>query len=115
MSNTHTWMGDAIQFAVEYKSPFWRMKGYFGPVFSHLGITTEIYDHCDLEVKHFVLKGFHTTIHCRWADKAANIVITNKRQNGYPNNQVLLIVLRIAESIELIYHKYSLKVSNDFY
>lgn len=60
MGNTHTWMGDAIKFAVEYDSPFWRQQGYSGTVFSHAGIATEMYDHSNFEETRFALKGFLT-------------------------------------------------------
>ncbi len=43
--NTHTWMGDAVKFAIEYKRPFWRERGYSGTVLSQTGIAQEIYDH----------------------------------------------------------------------
>ncbi|GAB3196963.1 monoamine oxidase [Pontibacter aydingkolensis] len=61
MASTHTWMGDAIKFAVEYEAPFWRKEGYSGTVFSHSGIATEMYDHCDSEGTHYALMGFLTT------------------------------------------------------
>lgn len=58
MENTHTWMGEALKFALEYRSPFWREKGYSGTVMSQSGIASEVYDHCNYEVTHFALKGF---------------------------------------------------------
>ena len=57
-NNTHTWMGESIKFAVEYKKPFWRNRGYSGAIFSHAGIASEIHDHCNFENSGFVLKGF---------------------------------------------------------
>ena len=58
MENTHTWMGDAIKFALEYSSPFWREKGFSGTVLSQSGIASEVYDHCNYEENLFALKGF---------------------------------------------------------
>lgn len=58
LEKTHTWMGEAIKFAVEYNTPFWREKGYAGTVFSHSGIATEMYDHSNFEETRFALKGF---------------------------------------------------------
>lgn len=58
MANTHTWMGDALKFALEYQSPFWRQKGYSGTVLSQSGIASEVYDHCNYEETRFALKGF---------------------------------------------------------
>jgi monoamine oxidase len=58
MENTHTWMGDAIKFALEYRNPFWREKGYAGTMLSPAGIASEVYDHCNYEETHFALKGF---------------------------------------------------------
>ncbi len=58
MANTHTWMGEAVKFAVVYQEPFWRKQGYAGVVFSHVGIAQEIHDHCSFEETHYALKGF---------------------------------------------------------
>lgn len=58
MQNTHTWMGEAIKFAVAYEKPFWRQQGYAGVVFSHVGIAQEIHDHCNVEETQYALKGF---------------------------------------------------------
>lgn len=58
MKNTHTWMGEAVKFAVAYHEPFWRRQGYAGVVFSHVGIAQEIHDHCNFEETHYALKGF---------------------------------------------------------
>lgn len=58
MGNTHTWMGEAVKFAVAYQEPFWRRQGYAGVVFSHVGIAQEIHDHCNFEETHYALKGF---------------------------------------------------------
>ncbi len=58
MQSTHTWMSEAIKFAVEYERPFWREKGSSGTIFSHAGIAQEIYDHTNYAESHFALKGF---------------------------------------------------------
>jgi monoamine oxidase len=58
MRSTHTWMGEAIKFAVAYEKPFWRQQGYAGVVFSHEGIAREVHDHCSVEETHYALKGF---------------------------------------------------------
>jgi len=55
---TQTWMADSVKFAVEYEKAFWREQGFAGTVFSQSSISPELYDHCDVEVKTFALKGF---------------------------------------------------------
>ncbi|WP_452229099.1 flavin monoamine oxidase family protein [Lacinutrix sp. MEBiC02404] len=57
-NNTHTWMKDAIKFALVYKTSFWKEKGLSGVGFSNVGPFTEIYDHTDFENNHFALMGF---------------------------------------------------------
>lgn len=56
--NTHTWMGESIKFAVEYKRAFWKDKGYSGVLFSHANIIQEQYDHSGYNNETFALKGF---------------------------------------------------------
>lgn len=58
MAHTHTWMGEAIKFAVAYEKPFWRQQGYAGVVFSQVGIAREVHDHCNFEETYYALKGF---------------------------------------------------------
>lgn len=58
MAGAQTWMEGSTKFAVEYKQPFWRDKGYSGMVFSQAGIIVEIYDHSNVEETRFALKGF---------------------------------------------------------
>ena len=48
-----TWMAGAIKFVVEYKSPFWREKGFSGMLYSHADIVTEMYDHTNFEENKF--------------------------------------------------------------
>jgi monoamine oxidase len=57
-NNTHTWMHDAIKFAVVYRTPFWKKKGLSGVGFSNVGPFTEMYDHSSFENNHFALMGF---------------------------------------------------------
>ena len=57
-TNTHTWMGESIKFAVEYATPFWRQKGFAGAAFSQSSIANEIHDHTNFEENAFALKGF---------------------------------------------------------
>ena len=57
-NNTHTWMKDALKFAIVYKTDFWKKRGLSGIGFSNVGPFTEIYDHADYENKHFALMGF---------------------------------------------------------
>ena len=57
-NNTHTWMKDAIKFAVVYPTPFWKEKGLSGVGFSNVGPFTEMYDHSSFENNHFALMGF---------------------------------------------------------
>ena len=58
LNSTHTWMGEAIKFAFEYSSPFWRKKGFSGTIVSQSGIAREVYDHANQEENRFALKGF---------------------------------------------------------
>ena len=55
---THTWMGESIKFAVEYKTPFWKQNHYSGTLFSQTGIIQEMYDHSTADNSGFALKGF---------------------------------------------------------
>jgi monoamine oxidase len=55
---THTWMGESIKFAVEYKIPFWKQKNYSGTLFSQASIIQEMYDHSNADNSGFALKGF---------------------------------------------------------
>ncbi len=58
MQHTHTWMSDAVKFALSYPSPFWREKGYSGTILSQAGIAQQVYDHTNRENTRFALKGF---------------------------------------------------------
>ena len=55
---THTWMGESIKFAVEYKTPFWKQNHYSGTLFSQASIIQEMYDHSTADNSGFALKGF---------------------------------------------------------
>jgi len=56
---THTWMGESIKVGLRYATPFWRETGApGGTIFSNVGPVTEMYDHTDVDNKHFALKGF---------------------------------------------------------
>ncbi len=55
---THTWMGESIKIAVEYKTPFWRENHFSGALFSHSSIVQEMYDHSTFDHKGYALKGF---------------------------------------------------------
>ncbi|TDE01346.1 flavin monoamine oxidase family protein [Flavobacterium sandaracinum] len=55
---THTWMGESIKFAVEYKTPFWKQNNYSGTLFSQASIVQEMYDHSTADNSGFALKGF---------------------------------------------------------
>ena len=55
---THTWMGESIKFAVEYKTPFWKHNNYSGTLFSQASIIQEMYDHSTADNSGFALKGF---------------------------------------------------------
>jgi monoamine oxidase len=58
MSQTHTWMGESIKFALNYTRPFWKEKGLSGMGFSQSGVIQEVHDHSNFENNFFVLKGF---------------------------------------------------------
>ncbi|MGZ9734527.1 flavin monoamine oxidase family protein [Flavobacterium sp. GNP002] len=55
---THTWMGESIKFAMEYKTPFWKQNNYSGTLFSQSSIIQEMYDHSTADNSGFALKGF---------------------------------------------------------
>lgn len=55
---THTWMGESIKFAVEYKTPFWKENNFSGTLFSQSSIIQEMYDHSNSDHSKFALKGF---------------------------------------------------------
>ncbi|SDG62846.1 monoamine oxidase [Flavobacterium omnivorum] len=55
---THTWMGESIKIAVEYKTPFWKQNNYSGTLFSQASIIQEMYDHSTADNSGFALKGF---------------------------------------------------------
>ena len=58
MQNTQTWMSGSTKFSVEYATPFWRVAGFSGSVYSQSGIASEIYDHSSFDQTKFALKGF---------------------------------------------------------
>jgi len=55
---THTWMGESIKVALNYKTPFWRSKNISGTIFSNVGPIPEMYDHSNYEDEAYGLKGF---------------------------------------------------------
>ncbi|MGB3465104.1 MAG: NAD(P)/FAD-dependent oxidoreductase [Cyclobacteriaceae bacterium] len=57
-SQTHTWMGNSIKFAVSYERPFWRESGFAGVGFSNAGVASEIHDHVNDAGDKYALKGF---------------------------------------------------------
>jgi monoamine oxidase len=58
MSNTHTWMSNAIKVGITYEKPFWREKNLSGTIIGHVGPTIELYDHSNQEENAFSLMGF---------------------------------------------------------
>ena len=78
MESTHTWMGEAIKFALEYQRPFWREKGYSGTVMSQSGIASELYDHCNYEETRFALKGFLTQDAAALSEKEREAMVVNQ-------------------------------------
>ena len=58
MIKTQTWMSGSVKFAVEYKNPFWKERGFSGSIYSQSGLATEIYDHSNYENSKYALKGF---------------------------------------------------------
>jgi monoamine oxidase len=58
---THTWMGESIKFAVEYKTAFWKENNFSGNLFSQASIIQEMYDHSNSDHSKFALKGFLNT------------------------------------------------------
>ncbi|MBC8756532.1 FAD-dependent oxidoreductase [Kordia sp. YSTF-M3] len=58
MSNTHTWMSNAIKVGLTFETPFWKAKKFSGTLIGQVGCVTELYDHCDAEEKKYALMGF---------------------------------------------------------
>jgi monoamine oxidase len=58
ISEVQTWMAGSIKFALEYRSPFWREKGFSGMLYSHTGVIAEMYDHTNFEQEKFSFTGF---------------------------------------------------------
>ncbi len=58
MTNTHTWMSNAIKIGMTFATPFWREKGFSGTVIGQVGPVIELYDHCDHKNKSYALMGF---------------------------------------------------------
>ncbi len=58
MSNTHTWMSNAIKVGITYEKPFWRDKNLSGTIIGHVGPTIELYDHSDATETRYSLMGF---------------------------------------------------------
>jgi len=57
-NQTHTWMGESIKVGLVYKQPFWRKDRLSGTIVSNVGPIPEMYDHSNVEDKHYALKGF---------------------------------------------------------
>ncbi|MFT5165288.1 MAG: monoamine oxidase [Saprospiraceae bacterium] len=58
MSNTHTWMSNAIKVGITYSKAFWRDKNLSGTIVGHVGPTIELYDHSNQTETTFSLMGF---------------------------------------------------------
>ena len=84
MQQTQTWMSGSTKFAVEYKNPFWREKGFSGSVFSQSGLATEIYDHTNIEETKFSLVGFLTgsALHYSFEERREKVIAQLKHYFG---------------------------------
>lgn len=58
MNKTHTWMSNSIKFAIQYKTPFWRLDNYSGNLMAPGGPVVEMYDHSTAADNAFGLMGF---------------------------------------------------------
>ena len=58
MASTHTWMGESIKVALNYKNPFWREGNMSGTIVSNVGPIPEMYAHSNYEDTLYALKGF---------------------------------------------------------
>ncbi|GAB3285000.1 FAD-dependent oxidoreductase [Larkinella harenae] len=58
LPTVQTWMGGSIKFAVEYATPFWRLNGYSGMLYSQADIVVEMYDHTSSDGQRFGFTGF---------------------------------------------------------
>ncbi|MEO1050413.1 MAG: NAD(P)/FAD-dependent oxidoreductase [Bacteroidota bacterium] len=61
MDTTHTWMSNALKFAVVYEHPFWKEKGFSGMAMSQSGPVQELHDHTNYQENFFALKGFFSS------------------------------------------------------
>lgn len=58
MTNTHTWMSNAIKVGIRYATPFWRDKKLSGTIIGHVSPVIELYDHSNIEDNSYSLMGF---------------------------------------------------------
>ena len=58
LSQTHTWMSNAIKVGITFKNPFWRDKKMSGTIIGQVGPVIELYDHCDSNDNTYSLMGF---------------------------------------------------------
>lgn len=58
MTNTHTWMSNAIKVGIRYATPFWREKKLSGTIIGHVSPVIELYDHSNIEDNSYSLMGF---------------------------------------------------------
>ena len=58
LTNTHTWMSNAIKVGIGYSTPFWREKKLSGTIIGHVSPVIELYDHSNIEDDSYSLMGF---------------------------------------------------------
>ncbi len=58
MTTTHTWMSNAIKVGINYKTPFWKTKGFSGTMIGQVAPVVELYDHSNYNESVFSLMGF---------------------------------------------------------
>lgn len=58
MTNTHTWMSNAIKVGITYAKPFWREQQLSGTIIGHVSPVIELYDHSNIEDDSYSLMGF---------------------------------------------------------
>ena len=84
MQQTQTWMSGSTKFAVEYKSPFWKEKGFSGSIYSQSGLATEIYDHTNVEETKFAFVGFlnGSALHYSFEERREKVITQLKHYFG---------------------------------
>lgn len=84
MQATHTWMHDAIKFALVAHRPLWKEQGFSGTFFSQVGPVVEMYDHSNAEQSFYSLKGFLASSLKSYSSKEREEAVREQMQKCLP-------------------------------